>query len=342
MAWLKWRGTLARGSHHAYWWERAGKKRRKRSRTLGRDEAAARKVLTEINRNLSLRGVGLPEVAELKELKDKYLQLLRGDGAAPAYVARVAIILDHLERIYPGVFVSEITADLLDDYKVKRREEGIEGTTINREIAALKAAVRKGRRWRFQVNDLSDVTKVKVAEKAKMSYAPSEITTILAKAEGAMRMVAMLGLYAGLRRGEMLELRWRDVDFEQGKITLGDGWVTKTRDARALPLNVELRVYLAGILLERGAVRPQDRVLAWETSPQNLTGQLRAFLRAAGVARGAIHWLRHTFVTALKKASVDTKKVQRMVGHKKETTTDGYTHLEVDDLRAGMAALKYE
>jgi integrase len=346
MAWYKWRGSPARGSFHAYWSERIGKKRKKRSRSLKtRDEEEAKKLLGNIETNLRLRGVGLPEVAELSVLKDKYLALLAGDGAAASYVQRVGIVLAHFERIYPRVRVSEITADLLDEYKGKRRAEGAEGSTINWEVGALKAAVKKGRRWRFQINDLSDVGKIKVPEKPKQHYQPAEVEKILAEAEGELRTASLLGLFAGLRRGEMLQLRWRDVDFAADTITLGDGWLTKTRDARALPLEqAVLKPYLMKLHYEaalRGRGGADDRVLGWATSPQDLTGKYIAWLRRIGIEQGAIHWLRHTFITRLEQLNVGRAKTQRMAGHKKATTTDGYTHLDVTDLRPAMAALKY-
>jgi integrase len=350
MAWLKYRGTPARGSFHAYWSERVGKKRRKPSRSLRtRDEAEARRLLGAIETNLRLRGVGLPEVAELAELREKYLGLLAADGAAASYTARVRIVFGHFERHYPGIRVSEITADLLDEYKVKRRADGVSGSTINWEVTALRAAVRRGRRWRYQVNDLSDVGQVKVAEKPKQHYSAAEVELILATAHERERTVALLGLFAGLRRGEMLQLRWRDVDFELNKITLGDGWLTKTRDARALPLEPALlKPHLMKMHYEavgRGAGGPDDLVLEWTTSPQNLTGKFIAYLRAAGILQGSIHWLRHTFITRLEQLNVGRAKTQRIVGHKKSTTTDGYTHMEIEDLRPAIAALsaaKYE
>lgn len=338
MAWLKWRGTPERGRWHAIWWERAGKTRKKRSRALSRNRAHAEKLLDEIQANLARRGVGLGQLVAFAQLRQAYLQQLVADGCAPGYVARVRIALAHFERHYPKLRVADVTADLLDAYKVKRRADGIEGSTMNRELGAIKAAVRKGRRWQFQVNDLSDVGKVKNAEKAKSGYTESDIQELLRKALPRLLVVLYLGLYAGLRRGEMLRLRVRDVNFELDRIILGDGWKTKTGAVRALPLHPRLKTFLKAWLKGK---KPDELVLPWECSEQHLTGQFSSLRRKCGIERGSIHRLRHTFVTALKRVDVDTKKVQLMVGHKKEETTGTYTHLEIKDLKSSMRKLKY-
>lgn len=338
MAWKKPRGKD--GAFHAYWWEGRGRKRKKRSRALRTSsEHEAERRLRELEAQLDRGAVGLSRVLALAQLKADYLKLLRGEGAAPTYMQRVTIALDHLERLYPRLKVPQISADLLDEYKAKRQAEGVERSTINRELGVIKQAVRKGRRWGYQIQDLSDLGKLKVADKAKSGFAGGEIRALLDAAPERLRLVAMLGLYAGLRRGEMLQLRWADVDLEGAKLVLGDGWKTKTGAVRAVPLHAELAAALRALRRDQ---RPQERVLGWQATPQALTGAFTVLRRRAGIGRGSIHRLRHTFVTAMANADVEKSKRMRAVGHKSDRTHEGYTHLEVDDLRAAVASVKYD
>lgn len=339
MAWKKWRGTKARGAFHAFWWEGRGRKRKKRSRALSRDEGTADAMLRELARNLDRGAVGLSRVVPLAQLKADYLKLLRGAGAAATYLQRVAIALGHLERLYPRLKVPQISADLLDEYKAKRQAERVERSTINRELGVIKQAVRKGRRWSYQVQDLSDLGKLKVADKAKSGFGGGDIRALLAAAPERLRLVALLGLYAGLRRGEMLQLRWADVDFAAGKLVLGDGWKTKTGAVRAVPLHPELRAALERAYASQ---EPAARVLGWQASPQALTGAFTILRRRAGIGRGSIHRLRHTFVTAMTNANVEKSKRMRTVGHTNDRTHEGYTHLEVEDLRGAVESVRYD
>jgi integrase len=338
MAWLKWRGTTARGSYHAIWWEGRGRKRRKRSRALSRNENTAKAMLRELAGHLERGAVGLARVVPLSQLKADYIKHLRAGGAATTYLQRVQIALGHLERLYPRLKVPQVTADLLDDYKARREREGVERSTINRELGVIKQAVRKGRRWAYQVQDLSDVSKMKVGDKAKSGYGMGEVRDLIACAPPPLRLVAQLGLLAGLRRGEILQLRWVDVDFKAGKIVLGDGWRTKTGKTRAVPIHPQL---MEPLLHAAGGRMPQDRVLDWKASPQALTGAFTSLRRRAGIPKGSIHRLRHTFVTAMANANVEKSKRMRTVGHTSDRTHEGYTHLEVEDLRHAVDAVNY-
>jgi integrase/recombinase XerC len=344
MAWLKYRGTPARGSYYAIWTERVGRKRKQRWRSLRtRDTAVAGQALREIGRNLTLDGVGLGQVVPLAQLRDKYVKHLRAALAAPEYVARVEIVLTHLERLYPAIKVPQLTAELLDEYKLKRRAEGIAATTLKREVAAIKTVVRTGRRWHFRTADLSDVTKMKVQTPAKVPYGRDAVKALFERARAdedrLMYTVLLLGLYAGLRRSEILALRWRDVDFEAGRLLVGVGWRAKGGKARAVALNVHLGEHLAAI---RGAAGPEDRMVPWPHTPQALTGRFVAFRARVGLPAGSLHTLRHTFVTELKKLDVDTGKTMRLTGHTTERTTQGYTHLEVGDLKESVDRLDFE
>lgn len=338
MAWKKPRGKG--GIFHAFWWEHAGKRPKKRSKSLRTtSEHEAERRLQELEAQLGRGAAGLSKVLPLAQLKADYLKLLRGDGAAATYLQRVTIALDHLERIYPRLKVPQISADLLDEYKAKRLAEGVERSTINRELGVIKQAVRKGRRWGYQIQDLSDLGKLKVADKARSGYGPDEIRALFANAPDRLRLVVLFGLFSGLRRSEMLQVRWCDLDFTGCKIILGDGWKTKTGAVRAVPMHPMLRDALWAVLRDQ---KPQERVLGWTATPQALTGAFTLLRRRAGIGRGSIHRLRHTFVTAMANANVEKSKRMRAAGHKSDRTHEEYTHLEVDDLRAAIDAVKYD
>jgi len=336
VVWMKWTGSKERGSYKAFRWVRVGKKRRRRQVDLGRDERVAKKKLAEIE------AAGIGEDVTLELLTARYLTHLEAEGCAQSYVDRVHIVLRHLARINPGVRVSRINSEAMDEYKLKRRAEKIDPETINREVGIIKAAVKKAKRFGFTVADLADVGKVRVAEKDKSGFAHAEVRTLLESAtDDTTRVLLHLGLYFGLRRSEIVSLKWADVDFDGRKLTLGKTWKTKTGELRALPISKRseafLRTWRDG---QCPQPRPVDPVLPHSGSPTLLTTRFSQFVRRLGLT-GSIHKLRHTYVTALAQKAA-AQKVQKLAGHASIKTTERYTHLSVEDLREAMEDLDYE
>lgn len=342
MAWKKWRGTPERGAYHAIWKEAAPELksgRRTRYRRLSRDEREAERLLRELNRNLDRTGVGLGRIVELAELRQAFIKHLKSKNCRPATLQRYEIALKHLEAMYPDTKAAQLTPDLIDDYKARRLEAGIEASTVNREVGIIKTAARKARRWRIEVQDLADVEKLRADKPAKVAFPAQEIEAMLRHGDTIDRLVVLLGCYFGLRRGEMTALAPRAVELAERKIIVGLNSRTKTGETRAIPMHPRAARHLRFWLRRIG---PQAaRVLPWAGSGSALTARFKRLRERLGMPDGTIHELRHTFATALKRGNADTKKGQRMTGHTKETTFDAYTHLDVSDLRDAVLALKF-
>jgi integrase len=340
VAWLKWRGTPDRGCWHAMWKERDGKRVRSRSRALSRDDATARRMKDELERNLEMAGLGFGETVPFSTLKQKYLALLKSNNNAPTYIERVRIVLGHVERLLPSIRLPALNSDRVDDYKAKRLAEGTHANTVRREVGVIKTAVKKARRWNFQAADLSAVEKPQAVKAVQLPYTKAQVLKLLETAPPLLATVLRLGLYAGLRRMEILALRWADIDWEQRVIVVGQGWRTKNRKPRALPMHPELFDALS--TWRENPAAAGEHVVPWSATPQALTGRVVYFLRVkCGVTKGAIHTLRRTFLTELKKKDVDTGKMMRLGGQTTEKVTQGYIELEVGDLREGVERLDY-
>ena len=146
-------------------------------------------------------------------------------------------------------------------------------------------------------------------------------------------------LYAcGMRVSELVGLR-------PEMVNLQDGWVRvlgKGSKERLIPLHARAADLLAKYLVVRGERFPGradaeaflgrggkkiSRVQFWR--------DLRAFGKAAGVRRPLHpHLLRHTFATHLLKGGADLRSVQEMLGHSSLSTTQIYTHLDPEGLKA--------
>lgn len=147
-------------------------------------------------------------------------------------------------------------------------------------------------------------------------------------------------LATGLRRGELLGLKWEDIDFEHGNLRVKrqvariDGEVVeaplKTKNAyRTLPLADDT---IQVLNQQRKKVSSSPWVFPSPTggpiSPDSVLHMLHRVLKRAGLPRVRFHDLRHTFATLALQNGVDIKTVSGMLGHfSAGFTLDTYAHV---------------
>jgi integrase len=159
-------------------------------------------------------------------------------------------------------------------------------------------------------------------------------------------VLVLLGGDAGLRRGELIGLRWCDVDLRRRLITVQQAvWkgivdVPKSGRGRVIPLTDALAKALSAFRHLRG-----ERVF-YDDAGQPVTekifrGWLAAAQRRAGLAEptGALHILRHTFCSHLAMRGAPPKAIQELAGHQDLATTLRYMHLSPFARESAIALL---
>lgn len=151
---------------------------------------------------------------------------------------------------------------------------------------------------------------------------------------GRGRLIALLGLYGGLRCCEIAVLRRDDV------VTLGDGPVLVIRETKGGGERVvAIPSWLRSELLAFGGSRwVVERVGGGQVSAGAVQHAGRRALRAAGVD-GSMHRLRHTHATALYALSGDLRMVQEQLGHASPSTTAQYTAWSRSAARVAVESL---
>jgi integrase len=143
--------------------------------------------------------------------------------------------------------------------------------------------------------------------------------------------IMLLALYSGMRKGEILKLRWSDINFETGFITLKNA---KSGDDEIIPLNSPTREVFANI--ERG---DSEFVFPGKSEKKhivNVTNGLNRIRDAAKLPKGfrPLHGLRHTYASILASSGeVDMYTLQRLLTHKDSKTTLRYAHLRDEALK---------
>ena len=141
-----------------------------------------------------------------------------------------------------------------------------------------------------------------------------------------------------MRRGELYYLRRRDVDLENGKINIKpyDGFSTKSRRLRSVPISANLQKYLQGLK------RKHNSEYACRPYPDE-HGLRKAFVRLLEEIglRGTLHDLRHTFASHLAMNGVPIPVIKELLGHADITTTMIYAHLSPDTHKAAIDKLPF-
>lgn len=133
--------------------------------------------------------------------------------------------------------------------------------------------------------------------------------------------VLLLGMHAGLRRGEVFGLKGEDLDVLKGRIRVARSYTgpTKNGKTRYVPMSAELSLALFG---ERDLMIRDPSAFIFEQFDPNPI--LRRLCAHAGLRKIRFHDLRHTFATlALESPDVSPKQVQTWLGHSSLTTTLG-------------------
>lgn len=143
--------------------------------------------------------------------------------------------------------------------------------------------------------------------------------------------VVLLAMNTGLRRGELLSLRWSDIDLPNRMLTVR-AEQAKSGKQRHVPLNDEAHAVLVR-WQSRGT--NQDRVLR----VRDIKTAYKAVLDAADIENFRFHDLRHHFASKLVRAGVDLNTVRELLGHADMTMTLRYAHLCPKTLAAAVAKL---
>ncbi len=269
-----------------------------------------------------------------RQLSVDYLQWAKRQRCFP----QKETLVNQLVTIFGAYPLRAFNSRLLEQYQTERMEKGrkrakkaIPGgnkpATINRHVATIKAMFTKAVEWEFVEEEvLKKVRKVKLLEEnnRRLRYlSKEECRALLNECADHLKPIVTMALNTGMRRHEILSLKWDNVDMRHGFILLDK---TKNGERREIPINETLRATIAR--LPRRLDLPHVFINRATDLPY---GDIKnAFNRAckrAGIRDFHFHDLRHTFASHLVMAGVDITTVKELLGHKTLTMTLRYAHL---------------
>lgn len=187
-------------------------------------------------------------------------------------------------------------------------------------------------------NPCRKVRKLRVDNKRDRYLSADEETALMAQLTGRrkhLRPIVELALGTGMRRGELLSLRWQHVDFQRGVIHVKQ---TKTNKDRQIPMSHQVRELLLTHRKDRSAelVFTSRRKARKGLGMVDVKKGFAAALADAGVVGFHFHDLRHTFATRLGDRGASAKTIAELLGHATTAMTDRYTHATDTAKRAAV------
>ena len=281
-----------------------------------------------------------------------YLQAERGCSplTATSYRSDLTQFFTHLQEKYAVTRPSEITVEMVRSWIVAMYERGLCNNTVARRVCSLKSF------WKYLCErDLaSPMVMGKVStprrEKSLPIYLSKESLQKLLDAALRQRTaycafrdhaIMVTFIYAGVRRGELLNLKVGEADLSAGTLRVVRGKGNKTR---IIPLMTELRQAIADWLEYRppcghdylfttnrgNRIYPSRMQIIWRKTLE------RSGIKQPGVS---MHTLRHSFATLLlQTGNADLVSIQHLLGHIRLDTTAIYLHVDAQQLREAIAA----
>ncbi|MGA2363000.1 MAG: tyrosine-type recombinase/integrase [Candidatus Aminicenantales bacterium] len=295
----------------------------------------ARNTLVKIKAELLdvARGFKKPDVQDVsfEKFADDFLELYSKPNKRSW--TRDEFSLNNLKAFFKGDMLRAIGAEKIERYKANRKAE-VSPASCNRELACLKTLFNKAVDWgRLGINPAAKVKKLKENNTRERILNPAEASRLIECAGPELRPILIIALNTGMRKSEILSLRWQDVDFVRGFILIGD---SKSGKSRKLPMNTAVFEALKGLQRRSDYVFFNPKT---ETHIKGVTRLFAAALKAAEISGVRLHDLRHTAATKMVEAGVDLVTVSKILGHSSIQMTMRYAHPTPENMRLAVNRL---
>lgn len=337
----------------------------KRRSVYGKTETEVRRKAKQLREEAARFDISNVSRMTVRTYMTNWLLTVKKPDLKPGSYDRVEQSVNYQIIPYIGdIQISALTANDIQNM-INDLLEKLSFSTVKKAYnnlnACMELAVARGEIVKNPVKGVK-LPSSKVKERKEITaYSPEEIAAIVEEAKRTYKNGApvyrygyliVLILNTGMREGEPLYLKWKDVDLEKHRIYIhGNVVEVKNREddakskykiieqdtpktdksTRYIPLNDNAVDALEHL---RSIIRDKERVIATKnhtiTSPRKVYKTMECILKKCGITdkENLVHALRHTFATTLIRNGVDIKAVSEILGHEDVSTTlNTYHHV---------------
>lgn len=233
----------------------------------------------------------------------------------------------HLVPALKGKSLQDITPEFVERYQAARNAEDPRPSacSVNRELSCLRAICRKALRWKRITDDPTADMEKDPEPKRERILTNEERERLVELASPNLKPILVVALHTGLRKGEVLGLRWENVRFGERLITILAA-EAKSKKLRKVPMDSTVVETL------RAIPRRGESVFG----VKDVKTSFHTACRRAKIKGLRFHDLRHTFATWFYRATRDVVALQKILGHSKIEMTMRYVHETFEDMQAAV------
>lgn len=262
-----------------------------------------------------------PASDSFAQTANRFLRYQRARLTPKAYDRERSIVETHLTPFF-NCPLAGIRRQDVQRY-ITQRSGNASAYSIQKELNVMKHLLRLAVEWELiPFNPAQGVKSPRVPAGRVRYLQPTELHVVVSACPEWLRPIVALGVLTGMRRGELLALRWLDVDLAHGRVMLPH---TKNGDSRVVYLCDGARDVLRSLPREH-VTSLVDHLFA-SITPDQVTTAFRRACRNVEIADFRFHDLRHTAASWLRMSGADIHTVAQLLGHKDLRMAARYQHL---------------
>lgn len=272
---------------------------------------------------------------KFSDFADEYIENHLKVNCSKGWLIKDRANIKRLKQFFQNKYLHEITSQNVEQYKAQRLRE-VSPSTVNKSLTSLKTVFNKAIAWeKFEgLNPVDKVKRLRVENKSLRYLEKEEIPRLLNCCAENIKPIVTVAIHTGMRKGEIFNLKWHDIDFKRGIIQL---LKTKNNKVRHIPMNETVSDIIISI-----RKNPDSSYVFASKDGKPYNDIKRSFKTALNKARikdFRFHDLRHTFASQLVMGGVDLNTVRELLGHSTIEMTLRYAHLSPNFKRQAVDTL---
>ena len=284
------------------------------------------------------------------------MMLLKSKGTAVRYGQVIGDFLRHLGEPRLKANLGSVTTQDLQTFVAKELQDGKSETTVSLATKILRipfnAALRQGLILR---NPVSNIETPHAISQIRKPFTWSQVKQLLNTADDSWKLIILLGGYCGMRISDCVNLKWTNVDLQNGVIKFIPRKTLRTRKELTIAIHDSLKDYLNALEPKKDFVVPMKSRKSTGGESGLSTTFINVVMKKAGIdpeptqrtvkGKGRIfhqlsfHSLRHTFNTELANKGISQELRKLLVGHSSNAVNDNYSKFSTKTLKKAVSVL---
>jgi len=287
----------------------------------GKSKRLAQRIYKEVLEKKAYKRFGITHKGHQRKFREIALDYLTNVSINKRSYRTEKYNIRGIIRTFGSRYIEDITQGMIELWRIELKKSMTEATT-NRYLALLKVIFT----YAISQGDCEESPARKV-KKFKEEHKPIRFLTtdefkrlFMACEQEHLRKFLAIGIFTGMRMGEILSLRWGDCDFNTNHV-----YIRRSKSAKRDPIPIceNLRRFLLQYKGGEG-----DFIIQYKGKPINkLRNSWRTLCNRVGIKGVRIHDLRHSFASWLILRGTDIRTIQSLLGHRSLVTTMVYTHI---------------